>query len=310
MAKFSALPPELRFRIWDFALHQEAHDRLVIAVQECNYMSPNLVPLKHHASPFLSVNYESRKKAQAFYSVKLAVYEAPKIGFEEFVDNLSQPECPKLRSDYFHDIGTDLDPKGVLYISPQWDIFVLVHDFTAIYTYILAGQMRGSLSRHHITKRVRYEVRDEISNIACIRDEEREIGSVVSDWLYTGPEEYISLRLTQIPHTIFPRDVYDFWNLHVFQRIKSYQYLYLTKVELKVFMFNVMKHGGRGSYDFRDMAVCLSDAAPGLWVLFDRGELRSQNREMPDSELKLKPFTPDAFKENAWNTIKQIENYE
>ncbi|KAI0899616.1 hypothetical protein F4806DRAFT_259392 [Annulohypoxylon nitens] len=309
MTKFSALPPELRLRIWDFALHQEAHDRLLIALQEDRFSIPYLVPLKHHASPLLSVNYESRKKAQTFYSIKLAVYETPEIGFEEYVYGFVQSESPKLRPGYFRKIETDPNPKGTLYISPQWDIFVIVSGLDAIYPYILAGQMRGLPSCRYITYDL-YDLKDtEISNVACILDQEQRIGSTTYELFYTGPEEYTPLKLTQIPHTIFPADAYNLWVLHTFRRIKNYQYLRLSKAELKTFIFNVMKHGGRGSYNFRDMAVGLSDSVLRLWVLFDRGELQKQNREMSGSELKLKPI-PLLRVGEAWNTIKQIENYE
>ncbi|ROV88262.1 hypothetical protein VSDG_09021 [Cytospora chrysosperma] len=70
--KFPDLTSELRLMIWNEALLGERNSRTVILQDD------RVMPLKHLISPLLSVNYESRTCAQAFYNVKLDVYAVPK----------------------------------------------------------------------------------------------------------------------------------------------------------------------------------------------------------------------------------------
>lgn len=322
MAKFSALPPELRLRIWDFALQQEAHDRLIIILQRDPWSLPHVVPLKHHASPLLSVNYESRNRTLAFYSIRLAVYGAPKASEttrEQFIKTFHRYDPLKSIDDYFSTMERSSNLKGTLYISPQWDVFVVFPDLSVIFTYLLAEPNEESsdirqnsqlLSRRYVTTSISHTHVEEINSVACVADQEREIGSKFSHPVYEEEEEETNtVEITQLPNTIFPDDVFESWSLPIFRKIKNYLYLRLTKAEMKDFIPNMIQYSGRGSYNFRDMAICLYDRAPELWVLFDRGELQKQDGEVSGPELKLKAFTymGDYL---TWSTRKQIEGYE
>lgn len=79
--KFPDLNPELRLMIWNEALLGERNTRTVILQDD------RVMPLKHLISPLLSVNYESRTCAQAFYDVKLDVYAVPKVQLD-FMDSI------------------------------------------------------------------------------------------------------------------------------------------------------------------------------------------------------------------------------
>ncbi|KAI2636989.1 hypothetical protein GGS26DRAFT_546727 [Hypomontagnella submonticulosa] len=124
MDKFANLPPELRYIIWDLALQQEARDRLIVV---CRIGSPRFFPLKHHASPLLSVCRESRYLAERFYSLKLNVYEA------QLTDYSYQP------SYRHHQYGfkTRGVLRGCMYVSSKWDFFISIES-TDIVTNIRA----------------------------------------------------------------------------------------------------------------------------------------------------------------------------
>jgi hypothetical protein len=70
---FNALPPELRMEIWAFAVRDAARRRLVVEQNYQIFPTLNLV-----ASPFFSINTESRDAARSVYCVRLAVYRQMK----------------------------------------------------------------------------------------------------------------------------------------------------------------------------------------------------------------------------------------
>ncbi|KAI1205768.1 uncharacterized protein F4807DRAFT_442188 [Annulohypoxylon truncatum] len=296
MTRFSDLPPELRFQIWDFALKQEAHDRLLI-VFEYYYFS-HLLLFRHNASSFLSVNRESRNRAQAFYSAKLPVYEIPKGQLEQYLKPLNRP----------YTIDEGLQPKGALYISLQWDIFVTSPDNDAVLSDIEAkqdgsffGTRQGSLMTtcHYITRRLPDKITSRISNVACVHR--------TSPWRYPEVNRgYDFIYARQIPHSISPSSVLHLWSVFDFRAIKNYQKLGLTGAGMESFIFNVVELGGRGFYEFRDMVVYPNEKIPGAWVLIDPGELQKQNRKVPEPELELKPYEDFC----DWVTTKQIKGYE
>lgn len=69
-SRFSQLPPELRVYIWNVAIAKESGKRIVLL----DVFHPGrLCPTQDLASPFLSVNQESRKCATRYYDCKVTV---------------------------------------------------------------------------------------------------------------------------------------------------------------------------------------------------------------------------------------------
>ncbi|KAI2469940.1 hypothetical protein F4781DRAFT_200313 [Annulohypoxylon bovei var. microspora] len=308
MITFADLCPELRLRIWDLALQQEAHDRLLIVYQEYRCGRLNILPLKHNASPFLSVNYESRNRAQAFYSIKLPIYEILEVSCKPAHDGL------EARTPGFLAIERGLNPKGTLYISPQWDVFVIILNKDSVYShrdenFLGTGQDQRIVPFQYITADIPYGVTGKICNVACVQEEELNSSGYL--WAYSKDEKKCKRLLSaRTPHTISSSNTYRLWKVDCFGGIENYQYLCLNRAEVDIFVFNVIEHGGRGSYDFRKMVIYPNEPVPGAWVLFDLGELQKQNRKIPEPELKLKPrymFIEDI---PAWHTTLQFESCE
>ncbi|KAI0387601.1 hypothetical protein F5Y04DRAFT_240593 [Hypomontagnella monticulosa] len=110
MDRFAYLPTELRYYIWDHALRREARDRLLVVCRTRGSHSNHLFPLRRHASPLLSVSYESRCRALEFYSLKLKVYSAELIQYPD-------------RWYHYHFRTTSVTT-GYMYVNPQWDYFI------------------------------------------------------------------------------------------------------------------------------------------------------------------------------------------
>ncbi|KAI0407866.1 hypothetical protein F4802DRAFT_490677 [Xylaria palmicola] len=108
---FNQLPAELRLAIWGFAVQAAARRRRVVEQSLRVFPTLDLV-----ASPFFSVNIESREAAQSFYSVRLDVYRrAP--GDEPQPEDASRPP----------------DHRGFVYLSPALDDIVSVYQRAALY---------------------------------------------------------------------------------------------------------------------------------------------------------------------------------
>ncbi|RWA13858.1 hypothetical protein EKO27_g1273 [Xylaria grammica] len=105
------LPPELRLEIWGFAVSAHARRRRVVEQNLQVYPTLDLV-----ASPFFSVNTESREVARSFYPICLEVYRRPP---QWMLDE----EPVTYPSDY----------RGLIYLSPEMDEVVSVYGRAAIY---------------------------------------------------------------------------------------------------------------------------------------------------------------------------------
>ncbi|TGJ85396.1 hypothetical protein E0Z10_g3345 [Xylaria hypoxylon] len=108
---FDRLPPELRLEIWDFAVLANARRRRVVEQNFQVYPTLDLV-----ASPFFSVNTESRETARSFYPVRLEVYR----------------RIPRDRAQS-EDVSRPSDYKGFVYLSPELDDIVSVYRRAALY---------------------------------------------------------------------------------------------------------------------------------------------------------------------------------
>ncbi|KAI1188382.1 hypothetical protein F5B17DRAFT_395728 [Nemania serpens] len=142
------LPPELRLEIWSFAIQADARRRRVV---EQNFQVFPTLDLA--ASPFLSVNFESREAARAFYPVRLEVYRrAPEGEAQAQSQAQVQSEGPFRPSDY----------RGLIYLSPALDDIVSVYRQAALYDSELALE-RSERSRmtawHHGTRPMSEETR-------------------------------------------------------------------------------------------------------------------------------------------------------
>ncbi|KAI0116509.1 hypothetical protein GGR51DRAFT_320558 [Nemania sp. FL0031] len=110
---FNQLPPELRLEIWRFALQADARRRRVVEQNFQVFPTLDLV-----ASPFFSVNTESREEARAFYSVRLEVYRR--------VSESGEP--PSIEY-----VPQSLDYRGLIYLSPEVDDMVSMYRRAALY---------------------------------------------------------------------------------------------------------------------------------------------------------------------------------
>ncbi|OTA90280.1 hypothetical protein M434DRAFT_398060 [Hypoxylon sp. CO27-5] len=297
MVRFTDLPPEMRLKIWDLALHQEAQDRLLIIYQAGHYDPPRLLPLKHHASPFLSVNYESRQRAKAFYPMKLAVYELPQISDDEHMNNY------RCRQRYFKTARGMGKVKGCLYFSPEWDVFISPLDSNIVLSHLWVEARERVLTKrrepwelplHYITAKLSLELATKVRTIVCVRN-------------YPNAEDEEEQRIpdVSIPHAYNPRIVELLWGVYNFRRIQNYKHMLLTDMEMKKFIFNVIRARGRGSYNFQDWVVHYDHNPDYTWELYELGELQRQNRDVQDSLYKLKPY----YDSSNWPTLQQLEGF-
>ncbi|KAI1461459.1 hypothetical protein F4805DRAFT_283671 [Annulohypoxylon moriforme] len=307
MDKFPHLPPELRHYIWDFALRQEAHDNIfILCPLESSNRGPRILPLKYQASPLLSVNYESRKRALAFYSVKLDVFKTPGApGGLAGTSDLTKRW-------WFHDLGQVDDPRGTLYISPQWNTLALFEDNEPLFAHIRTKFsecpviMKGWKLEpfKFVTQNIPFSVTEKISNVACVLYRRRETKVERLPLLEGKNKEYLS---PIIPYAIEPVDVGIQWKIRMFSNIKNYRCLSLDEAGTENFVDELTEHGGRSSYRFRDLVVNVDDSTPGSWNLIDPDQLQRRNGNRSRPELRLKPYDKS---KGLWQTRGQVEGYD
>ncbi|KAI1409364.1 hypothetical protein F5Y13DRAFT_92766 [Hypoxylon sp. FL1857] len=306
MPTFTDLPPEMRLKIWDLALHKEAQDRLLIIYQAGHYDPPRLLPLKHHASPFLSVNYESRHRAKAFYPVKLAVYELPQISDDEHQNNY------RCRQRYFKTARGMGRVKGSLYFSPEWDVFISLLDADIVLSHMWVEERERVLTKqrgpwevpcYYVTAKLSLEVATKVRTMVCVR----EYPTVESDRYPSSDSEDEEQHPydVPIPHAYSPGMVELLWKVYNFRRIQNYQHLLLAEEDMKKFIYNVIKCRGRGSYNFQKWVVYYDHNPNYTWGLYDLNALQRQNRDTQDSLYKLKPY----YDSSNWPTLRQLEGF-
>ncbi|KAK6957867.1 hypothetical protein Daesc_000656 [Daldinia eschscholtzii] len=283
MATFASLPVELRLEIWDLALHQEARDRLLIIGQTNNASITNesplcLLPLKHHVSPLLSINSESRCQAKAFYTVKLDVYEVPRLSKSEIGHH---GKC-SYQVQYINKIvETASIVKGSIYLSPQYDFFVSVRGVDT-FPYLQEDKKQQEeenqeKTRHYITARIPPEVAMKVRNVVCVqknldRDDD------FYDWWWTDTymenllynrEELVRFLCVPPyrPRLYGPVYVKYLWRASDFKQIQNYLHLWLPQEELEGFVSSVIENRGRGSYNFRKWELHPADRIPKLVLL-------------------------------------------
>ncbi|KAK7912184.1 hypothetical protein PG985_014665 [Apiospora marii] len=132
------LPGELREMIWKATLEVEAKSRVV------PLHGLHAIPRKQLVSPLLSACRESRWYALQFYSLRLRVYEFPKVQFDRLACYFHYggqryepiPDSFVLRqarTDAFYRLGaivTDQRQAGTLYLNPRHETFLRGPDFT------------------------------------------------------------------------------------------------------------------------------------------------------------------------------------
>ncbi|KAI1470818.1 uncharacterized protein F4812DRAFT_279989 [Daldinia caldariorum] len=296
MATFASLPVELRLEIWNLALHQEAHDRLLIISQTSNIPITNetplcLLPLKHHASPLLSVNSESRGEAKAFYTVKLDVYEVPRLSKEDIT---SRNKC-SCQAQYINKIVENASVvKGSIYLSPQYDFFVSVRGVDTL-PYLQEDKKtvvdkkeeqqqqeeeekeNQEKNSRYITARIPAEVAAQVRNVVCVqknldRDDD------FYDWWWTDTymdnllynrEELVRFLWVPPyrPRLYGPVYVRYLWRASDFKHIQNYLHLWLPQDELDGFVDGVVRNRGRGEYSFRKWQLDPANRIPKLVLL-------------------------------------------
>ncbi|KAI1142226.1 hypothetical protein F5Y05DRAFT_218543 [Hypoxylon sp. FL0543] len=305
MPRFTDLPPEMRLKIWDLALHQEAQDRLLIIYQAGHYDPPRLLPLKHHASPFLSVNYETRHLAKAFYPLKLAVYELPRISDAEHLNNY------RCRQRYFKTARGMGKVKGCLYFSPERDVFISFLSSDIVLSHLWVEERERVLTKrrewwqvpcYYVTAKVSLEVATRVRTMVCVRqDYNVEHGHYSSD---SEHEEEVAPAVVP-PHAYNPRMVELLWGVYNFRRIQNYQHLSLSRADMKKFIFNVIRNRGRGGYNFQKLVVYYDHNREHSWGLYDLNTLQELNRDTQESLYELKAF----FDSSNWRTLQQLEGF-
>ncbi|KAI0440698.1 hypothetical protein F4803DRAFT_459522 [Xylaria telfairii] len=110
---FNQLPTELRLEIWSFAMQAEARRRRFVEQNFQVFPTLDLV-----ASPFFSVNAESREIVRSFYPVRLEVYRRYEPQSEE--EAAAAAARPP-------------DRRGVVYLSPELDDMVSVYRRATLY---------------------------------------------------------------------------------------------------------------------------------------------------------------------------------
>ncbi|KAI0848104.1 hypothetical protein F5Y00DRAFT_98405 [Daldinia vernicosa] len=307
MATFASLPAELRLEIWDLALHQEARDRLLIIGQTKNAPITNesplcLLPLKHHASPLLSVNSESRYQAKAFYTAKLDVYEVPRLSKEDINRNSKS----SYQVQYINKaIQTASVVKGSIYLSPRYDFFVSIR---GIDTFPYLGeekkeelldkqQENQEAPRHYITAKIPPEIAMKVRNVVCIqknldRDDD------FYDWWWTDTymenllynrEELVRYLCVPPfrPRLYGPVYVKYLWRASDFKQIQNYLHLWLPQEELESFVSNVIKNRGRGSYNFREWSLHPHNRIPKLVLLDLEEDAQKQDEDCAPVEAPV-----------------------
>ncbi|OTA53858.1 hypothetical protein K449DRAFT_204939 [Hypoxylon sp. EC38] len=166
---FTNLPPELRRMIWTYALHHEARFRLVLL---CNRQ---VLALKYLSSPFLSVNFESRRIALKFYRVKLDVHHipipgpsnTPLGGYDKYRRTMLGPGrmhegLAERALAMIQGIGTNhrRPTSGSVYISPEYDTFMF--DWSILNQLTIRGGLDGLV---HVSDEVPYAACADIRNL-------------------------------------------------------------------------------------------------------------------------------------------------
>ncbi|KAK8045879.1 hypothetical protein PG996_013943 [Apiospora saccharicola] len=126
------LPPELRELIWQAALEVEARSRVV------PLEGASVIPRKQLASPLLSACSESRSYALRFYSLRLAVYEFPKVTCDRsiyFMPGDKKSAKSEIASRLVN-MPTQQKQVGILYLNPRYDTFLRGPDFTDYFLHI------------------------------------------------------------------------------------------------------------------------------------------------------------------------------
>ncbi|KAI4867081.1 hypothetical protein F4820DRAFT_414855 [Hypoxylon rubiginosum] len=291
MFDLKLLPAELRLRVWRFALQAETQNRLHMVGQVGNesVQGPiHLLPLKHHISPFLSVNKESRYEAVKFYYVKLDVYRAA----EPVVCNPSRYEAAVEAATKDPRTTNDVKPAGVVYLNPQWDSFVQGENMGFYCNRCIdlgyVGGRRGT-PRQDLTVRVTPELARTFRNVVLL---ERSYPDFIAtpvrhdEWWYDAKDwvKYVHGVSPCHPHFSPPDRAKKAWKTQVFQGIRNFYHLRLKNQEADNFISLVNEMGGRGSLDIRKWVPYLDadggKAHPGGWVLLDLDELQRQGRDM------------------------------
>ncbi|KAI1747871.1 hypothetical protein F4782DRAFT_519689 [Xylaria castorea] len=110
---FNQLPTELRLQIWGFAVQADARQRRFIEQNSQVFPTLDLV-----ASPFFSVNTESREIVRSLYPVRLEVYRR------------YEPQCEEAAAAM---AARPADRRGFIYLSPELDDMVSVYRRATLY---------------------------------------------------------------------------------------------------------------------------------------------------------------------------------
>ncbi|KAI3323657.1 hypothetical protein HD806DRAFT_495178 [Xylariaceae sp. AK1471] len=128
---FDRLPTELRLEIWAFAVQSDARRRLVIEQNFQVFPTLDLV-----ASPFFSVNIESREAVRSFYPIRLEVFRRstprPNPSLNYNYNNPTAAAASENENGPQQSQRPAEDYRGVVYLSPALDTMVSVHPRTEL----------------------------------------------------------------------------------------------------------------------------------------------------------------------------------
>jgi hypothetical protein len=139
--RFGSLSGDLRQLIWDIVLEDETDGRLVVFDDWDGAIVPtmNLIP-----SPLLSINGESRARAQAFYSTKINVYK--RYSDAHWASLMEQGDYATFSTlEESWNKEDDTYRAGILYLNLERDLFA--HGFGSIYDYNIGTRVRRLHSR-------------------------------------------------------------------------------------------------------------------------------------------------------------------
>lgn len=300
--KFPSLFPEIRLQIWNEALLGARDTRTVIVNND------RVLPLKHLVSPLLSVNFESRACAQAFYGLKLDVISVPTITKEQILqievsirsawdrrgegrelpDTLYAATLKNvLRNIYAQDAVKEADEaehrKGAVYVSPEYDTLVVgyevgLHFFIEGYLQLLYRDhpAPGEISWNYITAKLpeaAFQKTSSLTRVVVTRDADS-LRHLVIHGFY--PSRLFNHEFGPHPPVMTicqeKTDVDLYWKARLFPKVRHYYSLPLGMHEYNMFLQRIITHGGRMPYKIDKWVYYTGKHSKGITMLVNERE--------------------------------------
>ncbi|KAI1264782.1 hypothetical protein F5Y18DRAFT_388393 [Xylariaceae sp. FL1019] len=220
---FSKLPVELRLLIWEFALHREAEGRVVVLQDN------RVLPFKSLISPLLKLNVECREFAlKRFYTLKLDVYAVDSFSFIIRWFELGE-STSWTRDELFHNIEEDAVPEGTIYVSPDYDKFMISGEgrFEPL---PMSGLYHGnSVEEYYVAIKDEFEISHVSGHLCGAQPSFRNLVVVQlfglqedSESFEPGSTYYEEFMEVYKKHVYTEREVEKLWQIQTFSGIQNY----------------------------------------------------------------------------------------